>query len=50
MAISSVSGLAPCEDYQVIVRGSAPALAATSICPTTVAGRDVVSRQGRHQP
>ena len=39
-----------CQDYQAIVRGSAPGLAGTSICPTTVAGGDVVSRQGRHQP
>jgi hypothetical protein len=39
-----------CADYQGIVRGSAPALAATSICPTTLARDDVVSHQSRPQP
>ena len=37
-----------CQDYQAIMRGSATALDATSICPTTLA-RDV-SRQSRPQP
>jgi hypothetical protein len=39
-----------CADYQGIVRGSAPALAAASICPTTLARDDVVSHQSRPQP
>ena len=39
-----------CQDYQAIVRGSTPALAAISICPTTLARDDVVSRQSREQP
>jgi hypothetical protein len=39
-----------CQDYQGIVRGSAAALAAISICPTTLARDDVVSSQSRQQP
>jgi len=39
-----------CADYQGIVRGSAPAPAAISVCPTTLARDDVVSGQGRPQP
>jgi len=39
-----------CADYQGIVHGSAPALAAMSICPTTLARGDVVSGQSRPQP
>src|SRR5262249_59066658 len=39
-----------CADYQGIVHGSAPALAAMSICPTTLARGDVVSHQSRPQP
>jgi hypothetical protein len=39
-----------CTDYQGIVRGSAPALAAISVCPTTLARDDVVSHQSRPQP
>lgn len=39
-----------CQDYEGIVRGSAAALSATSICQTTLARGDVVSRQSRPQP
>ena len=39
-----------CQDYQAIVRGSAAALAATSICPTTLARDDVIAPQIRQQP
>jgi hypothetical protein len=39
-----------CQDYQAIVRGSAPALAAISICPTALARDDVVSGESRRQP
>lgn len=39
-----------CADYQGIVHGSAAALAAMSICPTTLARDDVVSGQSRPQP
>ena len=39
-----------CADYQGIVRGSTPALAATSICPTTLARDDVISGQSRPRP
>jgi hypothetical protein len=40
-----------CQDYQAIVHGSAAAaIAAASICPTTLARDDVVSGQTRPQP
>jgi uncharacterized protein YcbX len=36
-----------CQDYQAIVRGSAPALAAASICPTTLARDDAAAHRNR---
>jgi hypothetical protein len=39
-----------CQDYQAILRGSSAAVGATSICPTTLARDDIVSRESRQQP
>ena len=39
-----------CQDYQAILRGSSAAVGATSICPTTLARDDNVSRESRQQP
>jgi hypothetical protein len=39
-----------CQDYQAIVRGSAAAPAAISICPTTLARDNADSHESRQQP